>query len=292
MLNRIPYYLLSVQEKKDFIQSIFQNHSLFILEPEGLLPIGWAPILRFIFLIAMTLATLHELFYRRRKILDMIFQIGKNKEIYRFHVIITTILLLGTIASLVGVILQLRLHIDANRVILSSIWIELILICIYLFVQPKILYGIKGWIQEKEPIISIRDEGIHLNKGEELYNEDHDYVTIHRGRNILKTIHEHFIRNHPYTKQGFTIRDLSKEIDIPAYLISIVINQEFGNNFNEFVNDARINYLKTWKETDPNFDNYSIEYIGNAVGFALRTSFISAVKKRSGLLPKDYLAHL
>lgn len=144
MLNRIPFYLISSQEKKDFIQSTFQNHSLYILEPEGLLPIGWAPTIRFIFLIVMTSVTLIELLFRRRKIWDMLFQIGKNKEIYRFHLIITSILFFGTIASFVGVILQLRLQIDGNRIILVSIWIELILITIYLFAQPKILYGITG----------------------------------------------------------------------------------------------------------------------------------------------------
>lgn len=295
MLNRLPFYLLSQQEKEVFIQNIYQNYSLYFLEPEGLLPTGWAPAIRFVFLITMTSFTFYELFYRRRKIFDMLFQIGKNKEIYRFQLVVTSILFFGIIASVVGVILQLKMHIDGNRMIVVSIWIELIIICLYLFTQPKILYGITGWVQEQVPVKSI-DEAIHLNTvGVEVGEQDDeniDYVTIHRGRNILKTIDEHFRLNHPYTKIGYTITDLSKEINIPAYLISVVINQEFGNNFNEFVNDARISYLKTWKESDSNFDNYSIEYIGNAVGFASRTSFIAAVKKRTGLLPKDYLIQL
>ncbi|MHA8064286.1 helix-turn-helix transcriptional regulator [Aquirufa aurantiipilula] len=292
MLNRIPFYLLSQQEKKDFIQNIYQNYSLYFLEPEGLLPTGWAPAIRFVFLITITSATLFELFYKRRKIFDILFQIGKNKEIYRFQLLVTSILFFGIIASFVGVILQLKMHIDGNRLIVVSIWIELIIISLYLFAQPKILYGITGWVQEQESVKSI-DETNHSNTlGVEEDDENIDYITIHRGRNILKTIDEHFRLNHPYTKIGYTITDLSKEINIPVYLISVVINQEFGNNFNEFVNDARVSYLKTWKKSDSNFDNYSIEYIGNAVGFASRTSFIAAVKKRTGLLPKDYLIQL
>ncbi|MDF5691564.1 helix-turn-helix transcriptional regulator [Aquirufa aurantiipilula] len=294
MLNRLPFYLLSQQEKEVFIQNIYQNYSLYFLEPEGLLPTGWAPAIRFVFLITMTAVTLYELFYKRRKIFDMISQIGKNKEIYRFQLVVTSILFFGIIASVVGVILQLKMHIDGNRMIVVSIWIELIIICLYLFTQPKILYGITGWVQEQVPVKSIDEASHHNSLGVEEEDDDDniDYITIHRGRNILKTIDEHFRLIHPYTKIGYTITDLSKEINIPAYLISVVINQEFGNNFNEFVNDARISYLKTWKESDSNFDNYSIEYIGIAVGFASRTSFIAAVKKRTGLLPKDYLIQL
>lgn len=287
MLNRIPFYLLSNQEKIRFIQSTNRDVSLYILEPEGLLPVGWAPIFRFILLLGFIFGTIFELIIWKRKIFDLKVQIEANKDIYRFHWINTSFLLLGAIASVLGVFIQLKFDIPVSRIILFFIWIEILLICFYLLTQPKILYGMTGWIQMNEPIRS-------LSESEEVLENDDDisHISVHHGRNILLTILDHFNTNSPFTQMGYTIADLSKEINIPSYLISTVINQEFGHNFNEFVNDARFKYLKVLKNNDPYFDNYSLEHIGNAIGFASRTSFIAAVKKRTGLLPKEYLTQL
>ncbi|WP_459453417.1 helix-turn-helix domain-containing protein [Aquirufa sp. Wall-65K1] len=287
VLNRIPFYLLTFEEKKQFVLSTLLDESLYILEPEGLLPIKWAPVIRFFFLIIFSIMTLIELINSRDKIFNPSILDERNKKIYNFHWVIITILFFGVIAAIWGGLIQLKHDNHASRVTLICIWVEILVISIYLFIQPKILYGLAGWVQIKNPIRSIQDLG-------EIEEEDEEipHVSIHKGRDIWLTISKHFQNNHPYTKKGYTINELSEEINIPMYLISAVINQESGKNFSEFINDARINYLKILKENNPNFSNYSIEYIGNSIGFASRTSFVAAVKKRTGMVPKDYLAQL
>ncbi len=289
MLNRIPFYLLSNFEKRQFILSTFEDNSLYILEPEGLLPIQWAPIMRFLSLITLSIMTIWELNRYRDKIYNLKVISENNKEIYRFHWVITSILFTGVITAIIGVLFQLKYEIQATRVILISIWIEILVISIYLFTQPKILYGLTGWIQIKNPTRTLNEAD---EKEEQEEEEEISHVSIHKGRDILLTLNNHFENQNPYTKIGYTITDLSNEVNIPMYLISAVINQELGKNFSEFINDARFSYLKKMKDSDPHFDNYSIEYIGNSVGFASRTSFIAAVRKRTGMLPKEYLSQL
>ncbi len=47
----------------------------------------------------------------------------------------------------------------------------------------------------------------------------------------------------PYRKQGYRIRHLSKDMVIPVYQLSAYINQEFANNFNEWITEFRIRYV-------------------------------------------------
>lgn len=287
MLNRIPFYLLSDGEKMQFILRTYQDKTLYLTEPEGLLPIQWAPIIRFIYLLTITIFTVYELIKSRKKIFNLKVINSNNQDIYRFHWIITSILFWGLIAAILGVIIQVKFNIQANGIFLISLWVEILVISIYLFSTPNILYGLIGWIQINNPVRSLQEAVGIMEEDEEI-----SHVSIHKGRNIWLTINEHLQKKRSFTKIGYTIVDLSTEINIPMYLISAVINQEAGKNFNEFINDIRIEYLKTFKKEDPFFESYSNEYIGQKIGFASRTSFITAIKKRTGLLPKDYLDQL
>ncbi|RXK50684.1 helix-turn-helix domain-containing protein [Aquirufa rosea] len=287
MVNRIPFYLLSQEEKKAFILNTIFDKSLYISEPEGMLPTNWAPFYRIFCLLIFSVLTFYELYKSKDKIFNLKLQIERNKEIFRFHLIIATVLFFGILVAFVGGVLHLNYNISVGRFILVSIWVEILVISLYLFCHPKILYGLTGWVQINNPVRSLNEAVEFVEPEEEI-----TFVSIHKGRNIWSTINEHFEKSQSFTKIGYTISDLSMEVNIPIYLLSAVINQESGKNFNEFINDARVDYLKTFKSEDPNFANYSIEFIGKYVGFASRTSFITAVKKRTGLLPSEYLEKL
>jgi AraC-like DNA-binding protein len=97
----------------------------------------------------------------------------------------------------------------------------------------------------------------------------------------------HFDTNHPFRKTGYTITDLSKELDIPSYQLSSFINQEYSRNFNELINEYRVDYLIQQFEQSVGFSNYTLEAFGKEAGFNSRAAFISAVKKRTGKTPSE-----
>lgn len=291
-IHRLSYDLLPIQEKLILVKRAIENRIEFVNEPEGLLPPGWIAIYRVTVLLVSIIAAFYLLINWHKKIYTQGLQIERNKQIYQFLWVAITLLFSGTIIVFIFTFIQVFSGYFMARLIVFSVALEIILICAYLFAQPKILYGMIGWIQLNEPIRSIENSTSNSTPVDEESEDDVSYISYHNGKNILTSIENHFLQNHPFTTIGYCLSDLSREINVPAYLVSAVINQEFDKNFNEFINDARIQYISTMRENDENFDKYSIEYIGTSLGFGSRTSFITAVKKRTGLLPKEYLASM
>jgi AraC-like DNA-binding protein len=87
---------------------------------------------------------------------------------------------------------------------------------------------------------------------------------------------------------GYSIRDLSIGVNIPVYQLSAFINQEYGKNFSEWVNDFRFSFLQKMMKENPEFKLYTFQALGKLAGFNSRTSFISAIKKRTGKTPSEY----
>jgi AraC-like DNA-binding protein len=103
-----------------------------------------------------------------------------------------------------------------------------------------------------------------------------------------KIIEDHFAKNLPFLKQGYAIRDLSLEVGIPSYLLSAFINQAYGKNFSEFVNENRISYLIHFTEQNPeSLLQYTLEVLGQMGGFTSRAAFIAAVKRQTGKTPSE-----
>jgi AraC-like DNA-binding protein len=101
-------------------------------------------------------------------------------------------------------------------------------------------------------------------------------------------VEDHFREYLPFLKQRYSIRDLSKEVGIPSYLLSAFINQQYGKNFNEFINDNRVNYLIAFARQNPeNLLQYTLEVLGQMGGFNSRASFIAAVKRKTGKTPSE-----
>jgi AraC-like DNA-binding protein len=106
--------------------------------------------------------------------------------------------------------------------------------------------------------------------------------------NYKQLIEVHFINNRPFLKQRYAIKDLANEMGIPSYLLSAFINQEYGMNFSEFINDIRVSYLIDLVKKDPDYLNkYTLEVLGEMGGFNSRTAFILAVKRKTGKPPSE-----
>jgi AraC-like DNA-binding protein len=159
-------------------------------------------------------------------------------------------------------------------------------ICIYLILKPKILFGLVGWekiklhdtVNEKQTTIS----QIKLKyQGNLVFSLDQ--------RLAYKSLIEEYLRqNNPFTTVGYKIKDLSIELGMPVYILSSFINQEYAKNFNEFINDFRIEYINDKLKSSPDTANFTLNAIAKSAGFNSRTSFIDAVKRKTGMIPSVY----
>lgn len=95
------------------------------------------------------------------------------------------------------------------------------------------------------------------------------------------------LENKYYLNHNLTISDFAKEIEISPRKISTIINQVFKKNFNEWVNEFRVNKAKGLLEHDVD-NKYSIEGIGEKSGFKSRSAFYAAFKNKLGCSPGEF----
>ncbi|GAB4509522.1 MAG: hypothetical protein Tsb004_10480 [Allomuricauda sp.] len=91
-----------------------------------------------------------------------------------------------------------------------------------------------------------------------------------------------------YTHQDISLKKISEQLDTNSNTISRLINSETGNNFNDYINQKRI-ALAQVRLFHPEFQQLTVEAIGESVGFRSKSAFYSAFKKHTGQSPSAYM---
>jgi AraC-like DNA-binding protein len=105
---------------------------------------------------------------------------------------------------------------------------------------------------------------------------------------LFQKIQTYFETKQPYKLNNFNIAQLSSSLNSNVKYVSLAISSNTGNNFNNYVNQYRIEEVK--KMFDEGLANrYSIEYIYSSAGFKYQATFNDAFKKISGMTPTEYL---
>ena len=89
-----------------------------------------------------------------------------------------------------------------------------------------------------------------------------------------------------------SLRSLSEILQTNQKYLSQVINHEKKSNFNNYINELRINYLLNRLLEDKEYRNSKLSYIATTSGFNNLNTFYSAFKKRLGILPSYFIEKL
>jgi AraC-like DNA-binding protein len=92
----------------------------------------------------------------------------------------------------------------------------------------------------------------------------------------------------PYLKPRYALADLAASTGIPYYYLSAVINQEYGWNFNDYINWFRVKYVKDLM-VKPEVNQYTLEGVAQMAGFGSRATFARAFHRFEGCTPTEYL---
>ena len=103
--------------------------------------------------------------------------------------------------------------------------------------------------------------------------------------NLEKVMTEKELFRNPNLKVG----DLAREIKIPGHQLSRVLNDALQKNFTLFVNEYRVNAACKMLSEQTNF---TIEAVGDEVGFNSKSTFYAAFKKIKGLTPNAYIQEI
>lgn len=101
---------------------------------------------------------------------------------------------------------------------------------------------------------------------------------------MIQNLEAYMSASKPYLIHDLTIRELGEKLDIPAHVISQLINSHFQKNFLEYINTYRINEAKQLlKKSDLKILAVALES-----GFSNKTSFNRTFKKFTGLAPSAF----
>jgi len=302
LMGMLPFLLLSSAEKLVILENIFANRKLIITEPESILHEGVGVWMRVAVIAASTFAQL-RLLYKWRMIFQKKETIVQNIETYKWLVLFSFTMVIFSILIIFQILFHMISPADLNLLVLFTIAFTILFVSFYLLYKPSILYGLRGWITQPEAEenkttqpdeSSTEPSTIAESDPEKLQSIAADkkkiYLSIEQGNAIRQVLLQHLEKNQPYRKTGYTISDLSNEISIPSYLLSAFINQEYGKNFNELVNEYRVDYFIQLIQQPGANEQYKLEALGREAGFNTRASFIRAVKKKTGLTPSDFVA--
>ena len=93
----------------------------------------------------------------------------------------------------------------------------------------------------------------------------------------------------PYLEPELTLADLAQRLHSNVSVISAVINGAFGKNFNDFVNEYRVEAVKKLLH-DPEVRHLSLLGIGMECGFNSKSTFNRAFKKVTGSSPRAFIS--
>jgi AraC-like DNA-binding protein len=104
----------------------------------------------------------------------------------------------------------------------------------------------------------------------------------------LKTKLQNVMRSEkPYMNPQLTLNELSKKLGVNAAVLSYVINSGFNKNFNDFVNEFRIDEVKG-KLQNGAADSLTLLAVAFDCGFNSKATFNRAFKKFTGTSPKEF----
>ncbi len=271
----VPVYILPSPEKLIFIRRALADKILISLEPDVILPQGWGTLARVFYGILITFAEFVLLF--KWKIKNFREKSTQDLSTYKWLIMFTFVSSILCILLVVEYFFHLSRFMDLTQQILYSLSGIILFVSLSLLFRPTLLYGIRPNWQDPKNDTNLKKEKRELNK-----------LTTEQKNVFKETIELHFNQNHPYLKTGYSINDLSSEVNIPVYLLSSFINEEYQANFNELINDFRIDYLTNLLKTSPKHLKFTLESLGKQVGFSSRSAFNNAIKRRTGKTPSEF----
>lgn len=220
------------------------------------------------------LAFTFQLFYNYRKRIREYFSNTYKLElnwILSFLIAFTLLFLYSSLQDIVG-----SLIIELNYK--QRWWLNIFMALIVLFV------GVKGYFTDTTKLnklsfsFSPNPESIPQQKNNSSEFLESDLERVSTFMNTEK----------PYLNPDLNLSDLSKSLDLTRAELSKIINTGFGKNFNDFINEYRVNTFKA-KLKSGEHQQLSLLGIAYDCGFNSKATFNRVFKKITQSSPTEFL---
>ena len=135
--------------------------------------------------------------------------------------------------------------------------------------------GIRGFLIGRKEMSSFR-KSASLNLTEEMTEQ------------MMQGLHKSMTEDRLYRDAELTLAKLARHLGISPKIISAVLNQKLGKNFNEYVNQFRVKEIQERLVRAEN-KKYTITALAYECGFNSQPTFQRAFKSVVGLTPSEFL---
>lgn len=158
--------------------------------------------------------------------------------------------------------------------------VSLVIISYYMLFRPELLYG-SGFRPSKASESAVLPE-----------TPSEPQVVVQPKTEYCEKLELYLAEQKPFLRKRLTLSDLSAELDLPAYVLSGLLNNHYRQNFNDFINDYRIEHVIERMSSGSEWRSLSMEGLALECGFSSRTAFYTAFKKRKNMSPGAFAASL
>ncbi len=290
LVNIMPHVFLSADVKIEFIRAIIQNPFKMMQMKTLLFPIEYniffRPLIGFIYSVAA-----FRIFMNQRV---QFLSNEKNSIPSNLNWYLILILCSGLnffTSFLIGLFAQHGAYrvTDVNEVkmfmLLPTLFLVIMNSAIFFF--PRILYS----VYKKRPIKKEYSP-------EKLVFSDHlndsvrslvpDSMDLESTNVLISRKLADYFKSKPYLQPGFTLSIITQDTNIPYHQLTSYYNNYLGINFNDWKNNARIDYAMELIN-DGRAKNLTLESIAYTCGFLSRSNFVNSFRKKTGLTPSEYL---
>ena len=105
---------------------------------------------------------------------------------------------------------------------------------------------------------------------------------------LVEAITDTMEKRMAFCDDDFSLDKLADSVGSNSKYVSQVINDTYGKNFSNFVNEYRINLASMRLADIKNYGNYTIRAIAESVGFKSYSTFNNVFRKITGITPSMY----
>ena len=268
VLELLPYYLSDVDQKLLFLNGLRSDQNIAVFNNLFTIPVS----VHYVLQVGLGLLLFGATFLSTYKYKRMQRRTNRNKKLLWINTLSLFMIICFGLLLLIFVTDKSKTAFHAFSAMIFAFTLILIGLSLILdlFLIQKPLFSIRVKENDQRP-----------NLANSQFTEEE--------RNFKKIMEDYFRSNSGYLKASFRIQDLADTMQISRNSLSYLINTVYNRNFNELVNEKRIEVVLE-KMEDPKWQNLSLQGIAEEVGFKSRTTFNKAFKSKTGYTYTEFRA--
>lgn len=160
---------------------------------------------------------------------------------------------------------------------------------VYFFQKKKIK---KQYEQFQKIITELKNTKNNIAETKiELKSQKNKELSDEKLLEIIKKL-EKFEKGKLFLKPEMSLAFLAGHLQTNVNTLSSIINQSKSQNFNDYINTLRINYIIEKLQNDSKYRNFKISSLAEECGFSSHSVFTVAFKKRTKMNPSQFISFL